>query len=107
MRIRRAEKDRERLFVPLAVVLETIWVLESAYDRSRDEVLDAIRDMRQMPVFEFEKDDVVERFLTDGQDGKAGLADILIAHSAQSCGCAGGITFDRRVARLPFFSLLK
>ncbi len=105
--LKRAEKDRERLFIPLSVILEMIWVLESAYDRSRDEVLDAIRDMRQMPVFEFEKDVVIEQILADGPDSKADLADILIARSAQSCGCDAGVTFDKRAAKLPFFSLLK
>lgn len=106
-RLKRAEANRERLFVPLLVILETIWVLESAYDKSRAEVLAAIQDMRQMPVFEFEKDEVLEHMVSDGRNGNADLADIIIAHSAQSCGCDAGITFDRRAAKLPFFSLLK
>ena len=106
-RLKQAEKDRERLFVPLLVVLETIWVLESAYDKSRAEILDSIRDMRQMPVFEFESDGVIENLLNDGRKYKADLADILIAHSAQASVCDGGITFDKGAAKLPFFSLLK
>ena len=106
-RLKQAETNRERLFVPLLVILETIWVLESAYRKSRGEVLDALQDMRQMPVFEFEKDEVVERLLRDGRKYTADLADILIAHSAQLCGCDSGITFDKRAAKLSFFSLLK
>jgi predicted nucleic-acid-binding protein len=106
-RLKRAEKNRERLLVPLLVVLETIWVLESAYNKARSEVLDAIRDMRQMPVFEFEADDVIERLLADGESRKADLADILIAHSARARGCESGITFDKQAAKLPFFNLLK
>lgn len=105
-RLKQAEKDGEPLFVPLVVVLETIWVLESAYGRSRVEVLDALEDMRRMPVFEFEKDDVVERILSEGRDCRADLADLLIAHSAQSSGCTAGITFDKGAAKLPFFQLL-
>ena len=106
-RLKRAEEKSERLFVPQAVLLETIWVLESAYDKSRAEILDAIGDMRQMPVFEFEKDGVVEHILNTGRSSKADLADILIAYSAQSCGCSAGITFDKAAAKLSFFSLLK
>jgi len=106
-RLKQAEKNRERLLVPLLVVLETIWVLESAYDKSRSEILDSIRDMRQMPVFEFETDAAVEKLLSDGERYKADLADILIAHSAQAAGCESGITFDKGAAKLPFFSLLK
>ena len=107
-RLKQAETNREQVFVPLAVVLETIWVLESAYDKSRSEILDALANMRQMSVFTFEKDEVVERVIADGRRfSKADLADILIAHSAQSCGCDKGNTFDKGAATLPFFSLLK
>ena len=106
-RLKLAEKSRERLLVPLLVVLETIWVLESAYDKTRSEILDAFHDMRQMPVFEFEADDVVERLLADGEKHKADLADILIARSAEAFGCEKGITFDKAAAKLPFFELLK
>ena len=106
-RLKLAEDRRERLRIPLLVVLETIWVLESAYDKTRAEVLDAIRDMRQMPVFEFEADRVVEGLLNDGCKYKADLADILVAHSAETSGCDAGITFDKGAAKLPFFDLLK
>ena len=106
-RLKQAEMQRERLFVPLVVVLETIWVLENAYNKSCPEVLDSIEDMRRMTVFEFEKDDVIGNLVSEGRDSKADLADILIAHSAQSCGCDAGITFDKSAAKLAFFSLLK
>ncbi len=106
-RLKQAERERERLFVPLLVVLETIWVLESAYDKSRSEILDSIEDMRQMPVFEFEADAAIARLLDDGRTYKADLADILIAHSAHAASCDAGITFDKGAAKLPFFKLLK
>jgi predicted nucleic-acid-binding protein len=107
MYIKEAEVRRERLKIPLLVVLETIWVLESAYDKSRSEILDAIRDMRQMPVFDFEADRVIEGLLIDGPQHKADLADIMIAYAAEAAGCEAGITFDKGAARLSFFSLLK
>jgi len=106
-RLKQAEENRERLLIPLLVVLETIWVLESAYDKTRAEILEAIRAMRQMPVFEFQANDVVERLLADGSEYSADLADILIAHSAGALGCESGITFDKGAAKLPFFNLLK
>lgn len=106
-RLKEAETRRERLKIPLLVVLETIWVLESAYDHTRSDILDAIRDMRQMSVFDFEADEVVERLLNDGLKYKADLADIMIAHAAEASGCEAGITFDKDAARLPFFRLLK
>ncbi len=106
-RLKQAEENRERLLIPLLVVLETIWVLESAYDKTRAEILDAIRAMRQMPVFEFQANEAVERLLAEGAEFNADLADILIAESSRAFGCESGITFDKGAAKLPFFKLLK
>ena len=106
-RLKQAESRRERLMIPVLVVLETIWVLESAYDKTRSEILDSLCAMRQMPIFDFEADRVVEGLLNDGLRYKADLADILIAHAAKAAGCESGITFDRAAAKLPFFRLLK
>jgi len=104
---KRAEAAGETLFVPLVVLLETIWVLESAYDRPRGEILDAVEALRRMPVVEFEKDDAVGGWLSDGRAGKADLSDLLVARAALACGCPSGVTFDRGAARLPFFALLR
>jgi predicted nucleic-acid-binding protein len=106
-RLKQAEDNRERLMIPLLVLLETIWVLESAYDKTRAEILDAIRAMRQMPIFEFQANEAVERLLADGAEYSADLADILIAASSRVLGCENGITFDKAAAKLPFFKLLK
>jgi len=40
---KQAETNKEALFVPLLVVLETIWVLESVYKIPRQEILDSIK----------------------------------------------------------------
>ena len=99
-RLKQAELARESLFVPMAVLLETIWVLGSAYGKSRDDILGAIEQMRRMPIFEFEKDEAVERLVSEGKRSKADLADILIAHSAECDGCELGLTFDKNAAGL-------
>jgi len=106
-RLKLAEERRERIKIPLLVVLETIWVLEFAYSTTRTEIMDAFRDMRQMAVFEFEADRVIDGFLNDGTKNKADLADILIAHSAEASGCHKVLTFDKSAAKLPLFSLLR
>lgn len=105
-RFKQAESAREALFVPLLVALETIWVLESAYDRSRQDILDAFDDLKSMPILEFEKVQVLQSLLAAGRKSNADLADLLIALTAQSCGCTSGFTFDKKAARFPFFRLL-
>jgi len=106
-RLKQAEVQKERLTVSLLVVLETIWVLESAYERTREEILESFSTLRQMPIFDFEASDVVEGMLRDGRDVKADLSDVLIAHSSKQLGCESGLTFDKQAAKLPFFHLLK
>lgn len=105
-RFKQAEAARETLFVPLVVLLETLWVLESAYDKTRTEILDALEDLKNMPILKFEKDQVLHRLLSEGRKNNLDVADLLIALSAQSCGCTEGITFDKKATAFPFFRLL-
>lgn len=105
-RFKQAERDRERLFVPLLVLLEAVWVLGSAYGKSRSEILLAVQAIREMAIIQFEKEEVVDRWLASAPDTRADLADILIAHAAGACGCESGVTFDKGAAKLSFFHLL-
>ncbi|MBT3374574.1 MAG: type II toxin-antitoxin system VapC family toxin [Lentisphaerae bacterium] len=106
-RFRQAETARETLFIPLLVLLETIWVLGSAYRKTRSEILSSIEDMKRMPIFVFERDEVVQGLLLEGRRSRADLADILIACSAQNSGCEEGITFDKKASKLAFFRPLR
>lgn len=105
-RFKQAEAARESLFIPLLVVLETIWVLESAYDKSRKEILDSFDELKSMTILEFEKVSVLQAWVDEGRKGNADLSDLLIAFTAQSSGCGGAMTFDRKASKFPFFQLL-
>ena len=105
-RFKQAESARDALFVTLLVVLETVWVLESVYDKSRKEILDSFDELKDMPILEFEKVQVLQSWLSEGMKSNADLSDLLIALAAQSCGCSGGFTFDKKAAKFPFFRLL-
>jgi predicted nucleic-acid-binding protein len=105
-RFKQAESGREVLFVPLMVVLETIWVLESAYAKSRKEILDSFDELKSMPVLKFEKVQVLQALLSEGRKGNADLSNLLIGLVAQSCGCSRGLTFDKKASKFPFFQLL-
>ncbi len=106
-RLKKAEAKRERLFIPLVVILETIWVLDSAYGMSRDEILDSIEDLMQMPILEFEADQVLTNLLLSSKRYKTDLSDLLIAHAAEAAGCDEIITFDKKASRFRLFNLLK
>ncbi|MFP4580020.1 MAG: PIN domain-containing protein [Candidatus Sumerlaeia bacterium] len=103
----KAEKERRRFFISSLVVLETIWVLQSAYGLSRAEVLEALDDMRHMAVFAFEDEEVLVRLLNEALESRCDLADLLIALVAESAACESCLTLDKKAARLPFFKLME
>ena len=104
---KQAESDKESLFVPLLVVLETIWVLESVYTIPRQEILDSINELLLMPILEFEAQSAVLSFVSSALETNIDLSDILIAHSARFSGCECVLTFDKQASNFRFFELLK
>ncbi len=106
-RFKQAEQSGDSFFIPLVVVLETIWVLESVYKKSHEQILDAIEEMLRLKIFRFERDEIIVRVLSDAREGRFDLSDLIVAHSARSSGCRSAVTFDKGAAKHPFFQLLK
>ena len=102
-----AEAQQAPLLVPLLVVLELFWVLESAYRLSRSEILEVMDDLLLMPILVFEHRAALHRFLEEARDINADLSDLLIAHSAQAAGAEEVLTFDRKALRSPLFKRLE
>jgi len=106
-RFRAAEAAHEVLFIPLLVILETIWVLESAYEATRKEIVDSFSDLMQMPVFEFESLEAVQGMVISAHLSSTDLTDILIGQSARVSGCDNVLTFDKKASRMDLFELLE
>ena len=104
---KRAELKVEAFFIPVPVLLETVWVLEAVYEITRQEVLDAIDELLLMPILEFEAQSAIRSFVSSAREHKKDLSDLLIAHYARYSGCDSVITFDKRAAKLELFELLK
>lgn len=101
-----AERQREVFWVPVVVLLETIWVLESAYGISRSELIATLSDLLLLPVLEFEYRAAVQIMLTNGARDAGDLPDLLIAETARLAGCEATLTFDREAARAAGFELI-
>ena len=104
---KQAESDKEVLFVPLLVVLETVWVLDSVYVIPRQEIIDSINELLLMPILEFEKQPAIQSFISSARETKMDLSDLLIAHSAKFSGCECVLTFDKRASNFGLFELLR
>jgi len=101
-----AEAKQEILFVPLLVVLEVIWVLQSVYKISDKDILEAISELLLMPVLKFEMQQAIQEFIASAENIKLDLSDILIAHSAKLSGCESVLTFDKKASKFKRFKLL-
>ena len=104
---KKAESEKDELFVPLLVVLEMIWVLETVYDITRADILDSIREFLLLPILRFEHKSVLQQFTLSAQANRYDLADLLIAHSAKMQGCETVLTFDKKVSKFKLFELAK
>ena len=102
---KKTELDKKELFVPLLVILELIWVLESVYEISRTDILDSISDLLLMPILNFEHQSALQQFSNVAQKNNYDLSDLLIAHSAKEQGCESVITFDKKASKFNMFEL--
>ena len=101
-----AEQESEVLFIPLLVVLELIWVLQSVYQVERREILKAIDSLLQLPVLKFEKQPVLRDFIRQAEQSNGGLADLLIGETSLASGCEAVLTFDKGAAKNQMFQAL-
>ena len=104
--LKRAEGKNEPFFVPLLVVLETIWVLESVYEISREKIRMSLQELLFMPILIFEAQSALQRTLSSAQTNKIDLADLLIAHSAKFSNCDGVLTFNKKASNFTLFEQL-
>ena len=102
---KKAESEKKELFVPLLVMLELIWVLESVYDIPRAEILDSISELLLMSILKFEQQPVLRQCIHSALGNKHDLSDLLIAHSARAQHCETVLTFDGKASRYNLFEL--
>jgi len=102
-KFKQAELEQEVFFIPLLVILEVVWVLQSAYHISDKDILRALSQLLLMPILNFEKQSVIQTFVTSNYDTKFDLSDLLIGLSATTSNCEFVFTFDKKAAKLKYF----
>lgn len=85
------------LFIPTSVLLETEWVLRSAYGFEVRALVAAFRKLGGLPGVSFEDSARVARALDWTEQGMD-FADAL--HLACADGCAAFVSFDRKFAKM-------
>jgi predicted nucleic-acid-binding protein len=93
-------------YLPLVAVVELAWVLSSAYDLNRAQLVEAFEGVLRTKELIIERAEVVWKALRGFQSANADFADCLIAHSAASAGCERTMTFDRGAAKSAGMTLM-
>src|ERR1700746_2607501 len=74
-------------FVPLVVILELVWVLESSYDLRKDRIIETLDALLRSQELAVERADVVRQALRRFSASRADFADCLIERCCQEAKC--------------------
>ena len=83
-------------YVGLVVLAEVVWVSESRYDASREEIARIVRRLLSIRQLIVQDAEVAWKALRAFETGKADFADCLIERTAFAAGCVRTMTFDKR-----------
>ncbi len=94
------------LVVQPLVLCELAWVLESAYEIGKMDLLDVFERILRTAQFEIPGKDLVWRSLADYRAGRGDFSDHLLGRLNEEEGATVTITFDRALRGIPRFHVL-
>jgi predicted nucleic-acid-binding protein len=95
-----------RGFVALVSVVELFWVMSSAYELDRGQLIAALEGLLRTKELVVERAEIVWKALRIFQTANVDFADCLIERSAAAAGCERTMTFDRGAAKNAGMTLL-
>lgn len=90
-------------FVSIVAMVETVWVLDRAYDLEPKEIAAAVERMLQTEVLLIEHEQEAFSAMIALKEGRGSFADALIAALGVRSGCECTLTFDQKALRLRGF----
>ncbi len=89
------------------MVLECLWVLDTVYGCSRDEILAAIENLRMLPALEFDNAKAVDEFRRVARSDPADLDDLWLGVLAREHGIETVLTFDKTASRSAYYAFVR
>ena len=86
-------------FVPMVAVVELAWVMSSAYELDKRQLIAALEGLLRTKELIVEGAETVWKALRLYKSANADFADCLIERSASANGCEKTMTFDRDAAK--------
>ena len=93
-------------FVTVVAMVETVWVLDRAYNLTAQEIAAAVERLLQVEVLAIENEQEVFTAMIALKQGRSSFADALIAELGARAGCTRTLTFDQKAVRHPGFELV-
>jgi predicted nucleic-acid-binding protein len=93
-----SEVSQEQGYLSVVVIVETVWVLESIFKLTHDQISQLLLQLLQSPELKIDHAVLVAKAAKLYQQG-ADFADALISLIADDAGCTNTATFDRDSAK--------
>jgi predicted nucleic-acid-binding protein len=94
-------------FVTLVTVVELSWVLESAYNFTRQQFAEVMQTLMTVDTIKLDRAAVVASAVRIYAGSKADFSDCLIERLSASAGCEQTMTFDKAAAKMAGMVLIK
>ncbi|HEY0836594.1 MAG TPA: type II toxin-antitoxin system VapC family toxin [Azospirillum sp.] len=104
--VHRAAASGLRCWVNRIALVEFVWVLESVFRKSRQDICGYLVRVLNNEALAVEDEDAARSALHAYEGGPIDFSDALIAVTNRTHGCSTTLTFDRKAARLADFQLL-
>ena len=93
-------------FIPIAAVVELVWVMQNAYKKTKEEMIAFLEGLLRTEELVVENADVVWQAVHAYARANADFADCLIERSAHQARCTHTVTLDERAAKSAGMTLL-
>ena len=87
-------------YVTLVTVIELSWVLESAYNFSRQQFAEVLQTLMAVDTIKLDRSAVVASAVRTYAASKADFSDCLIERLSARAGCVKTMTFDKAAAKM-------
>jgi len=99
--------EAREVFVPLVVLVETVWVLEAAYGLPKPEILTALDHIMRTAQFEIPEKETAWLALNDYSREKGDFSDYYIGRANEEAGAEVTLTFDKSLKGSRQFKIIK
>jgi predicted nucleic-acid-binding protein len=98
--------EEEPGFVSLVTMVETVWVLDTVYGLSSQEIAQAVERILQADTLAVQNEQEVFTSMIALKSGQGSFADALVGALGKWAGCGSTLTFDKKAGRLEGFVLV-